>query len=169
MIRAICILVLLSVILAGCRTPKELTTDTKLKEQKNIENNVSVRDSSMVDRVVIQAVQKALNDKLIIKLNRVDYDTDKPIDPVTGKPPLKRETNIKLNKATNKLETDLSAVQTNEFTLSELVDKSKDKSKLEDSLKTKETNGFTLWETLGLCVAVSLFIGFITILTIKVK
>lgn len=37
--KAIYILVLFSVILTGCRAPKTLTTDTKLKEQKDIENN----------------------------------------------------------------------------------------------------------------------------------
>lgn len=167
--RAIYILVLLSVILVGCRAPKELTTDTKQKEQKNIENNISLVDTSTLDQVVSQAVQKALNEKLKIKLNRVEYDTDKPIDPETGERPKKSETKIDLEQETNELETDSTTIKTNELARSELVDKSKDKSKFEGSEKTKEKKGFTLLEALGLSVAASLFIGFVIFIISKIK
>lgn len=167
--RAIYILVLLSVILVGCRAPKELTTDTKQKEQKNIENNISLVDTSTLDQVVSQAMQKYFNEKLNININNKVYDTEKPADPETGKPPLKEETNISLSKETNELETDSTTIKTNESTRSELVDKSKDKSKFEGSEKTTEKKGFTFWEALGLSVAASLFIGFIIFLIGKFK
>lgn len=167
--RAIYILVLISVILVGCRAPKELTTDTNQKEQKNIENNISLVDTSTLDQVVSQAVQKALNSTLKIKLNRVEYDTDKPIDPETGERPKKSETKIDLEQETNELETDSTTIKTNESARSELVDKSKDKSKFEGSEKTTEKKGFTFWEALGLSVAASLFIGFVIFLIGKFK
>lgn len=167
--RAIYILVLLSVILAGCRAPKELTTDTKQKEQKNIENNISLVEVSALDQVVSNAMQKFFNEKLNININNKVYDTEKPADPETGKPPLKEETNINLSKETNELETDSTTIKTNESTRSELVDKSKDKSKFEGSEKTKEKKGFTLLEALGLSIAASLFIGFVIFIIGKIK
>jgi len=162
--RAIYILVLFSVILVGCRAPKELTTDTKHKEQKDIENNISLVEVSALDQVVSNAMQKFFNEKLNININNKVYDTEKPADPETGKPPLKEETNINLSKETNELETDSTTIITNESARSELVDKSKDKSKFEGSEKTTEKKGFTFWEALGLSVAASLFIGFVIFL-----
>lgn len=167
--KAIYILVLLSVILIGCRAPKELTTDTYQKAQKNIENNISLVDTSTLDHVVSQAVQKAINDKLKLKLNRVEYDTDKPIDPETGERPKKSETKIDLEQETNELETDSTIIKTNESARSELVGKSRDKSKFEGSEKTTKKKGFTFWEALGLSVAASFFIGFVIFLIGKFK
>ncbi|WP_108821041.1 hypothetical protein [Dysgonomonas sp. Marseille-P4361] len=165
--RAIYILLLLSVILVGCRAPKDMTSDTKQKEQRNIENNISLIDSSTLDQVVSQALQKAINEKLKIKLNHVEYDTDKPIDPETGERPKKSETNIDLEQETNELETDSTTIQTNETGRSELTDQSKDKSKFEGSEKTKEKKGFTFLQVLGLSVAASLFIGFVILIIRK--
>lgn len=167
--RAIYILVLLSVVLVGCRSPKELTTDTKQKEQKNIENNISLVDTSTLDQVVSQAIQKYFNEKLNINISNKVYDTEKPADPETGKPPLKKETNVSLSKETNELETDSTTIKTNESAQSELVDKSKDKSKFEGSEKTTQKKGFTFWEAFGLSVTASLFIGFIIFLIGKYK
>lgn len=167
--KAIYILVLLSVILVGCRAPKELTTDTRQQEQKNVENNISMVDTSTLDQVVNKAVQKVLNEKLNININNKVYDTDLPADPKTGKSPLKEETNISLSKEINELETDSTTIKTNESTRSELVDKSIDKSKFEGSEKTTEKKGFAFLEALGLSVAASLFIGFVIFLIGKFK
>lgn len=166
---AIYILVLLSLILTACRTSKELTTDTKQKEQRNIESNISLVDTSSFDQVVSEAMQKFFNEKLSIQVHTKVYDTDKPVDIETGKPPLKEETNINLSKETNEQLADSTTIKTNESARSELIDKSKDKSKLETAKKTTEKKGFTLWEILGLSVAVSLFAGFVLFLVHKFK
>lgn len=162
--RAIYILVLLSVILVGCRAPKELTTDTKQKEQKNIENNISLVDTSTLDQVVSQAMQKYFNEKLNININNKVYDTDKPADSETGKPPLKEETNISLSKEINELNTDSATMKTIESTRFAQVDQSEDKSKFESSEKITEKKGFAFLEALGLSVAASIFIGFVILI-----
>lgn len=154
---------------SSCGAPKELAIDTKTKEYKNIEKNIQQLDVSELDQVVSNAVQKALTEKLKIKLKHVEYDTDKPIDPETGERPKKSETDIDLEKETNELETDSTTIKTNSSTRSELVDKTKDKSKFEGSQKVEEKKGFTFWEGLGYSVGIGLFFGLLIFLIGKWK
>lgn len=150
------ILLLFSVFLIGCKTPKNLTTDTKQKEQKNIENNVSIVEATTLDEVMNRAIQKFFNEKLNININKKVYDTEKPADPETGKPPIKEETNINLSKETNETTAESAESKKTEAIASQLVDKSKDKSKFEGSEKTKTETGLKWWQKLisGIVLAI---------------
>lgn len=167
--RTIYILVLLTLTQISCRGSKELTTDTKQKEQKNIENTISSIDILTFKQIVNQSMQKFFNEKLNININNKVYDTEKAIDTETGKHPVKEETNISLSKETNETEQDSTTITTTESTRSQLVDKSKGKSTLESSEKIKEKKGFTLLEACGLSVAASLLIGFVIFIIGKIK
>lgn len=159
----------LAIFFTACKAPKNTLTDTKQKEQKNIENNISLVEASILDEVVSQAMQKFFTEKLHVNINNKIYDTEKPADPETGKPPLKEETNLNLSKETNEATNEKTETKKSEATASSLEDKSKDKSKFEVSGKTKTEKGFTLWAALGLSVAASLIIGFIIFLIGKFK
>lgn len=51
-----------------------------------------------------------INESLLITI--IEYDTDKPIDPETGKPPIKKETNIEKNKNEERDKTEETKLET---------------------------------------------------------
>lgn len=167
--RAIYILVLLSVILIGCRAPKNTTTDTRVKEQKDIQNNIKLSQDSAVYETIARAIQTAINERLNISLKQTKYDTDKPIDPETGKPPIKEENDINLTKETNAQITENTNGTKARRSSSELVDKSKDKSKSESSEKTKTETGLKWWQKMFVVIGVSSLIGLILFIISKFK
>ena len=166
---AIYILVLLSVILTGCRAPKTITTDTKLKEQKDIENNISLVEASTIDQAIDQAMQKFFNEKLNVNINKKVYDTATPADPETGKPPLKEETNVSLSKETNEATAETVKTETTETTASQFEDKSTDKSKVESSEKTKTETGLATWQKVLIGIGLASVIGLILFIVSKIK
>lgn len=157
----------LCMLLSACRASKELTTQQK--EQRKRENDVSLIDTSLLVQIVNRTTQKRLDEMLGLQIDQKVYDTDKMIDPKTGKHPLKEETHISLNKKTKELQTDSTTTKTNESTQFEVVDKSKDQLEIEGLEQVNEKKGFTFWEALGLSVVSSLFIGFVIFLISKFK
>lgn len=138
---------------AGCKSPKTVTTDSRIKEQKNIENDIKVSTDSAMYEAVNRAIQTAINERLNISVKQTKYDTDKPIDPETGKPPikedndinLKKETDTQVNENTNETKTSVSS--------SESIDKSKN--------KTKTKTGFKWWQKMFVVIGVSSLIGLV--------
>lgn len=167
--KVIYILFLFSVVLMACRSPKDTTADKRFKEQKDIENNISVSKTDQIDESVYKALSNFFNEKLSINIKNRVYDPEKPIDPETGKPPLKEETDIELNKETNETTRGSAQGKKVQTTAASLEDKSKDKSKIDNSEKTKTKTGFTFWEALGISVTTSLIIGLIIFLIAKFK
>lgn len=167
--RAIYILVLLSVILSGCRVPKTLTTDTKLKEQKDIGNNISLVEASTIDQAIKEVMQTFFNEKLNIHINNKVYDTEKPADPETGKPRLKEETNVSLSKETNEATAETIKIEMSEATTLQFEDKSTDKSKVDSSEKTKTETGLATCQKVLIGISLASLIGLIAFIVSKIK
>ena len=167
--KTIYILLLLSAILGGCRAPKNITTNTELKEQKDIENNVSLIEASTIDQAIDRAMQKFFNEKLNINISHKGYDTEKPADPETGKPPLKEETNISLSKETNEATAETVKTEITETTASQFEDKSTDKSKVDSSEKTKTETRLATWQKVLIVIGLVSVIGFIIFIVLKIK
>ena len=167
--KAIYILVLLSVLLASCRVPKSAATDTRLNEQKNIENNISLSETSAIDQAVNQAIQKFFDEKLNVNISNRVYDTEKPTDPETGRPPLKEETNINLKKQTNEATFENVRTETKQTNTSQFEDKGTDKSKVESSERTKTETGLATWQKILITIGLASVIGLILFIILKIK
>ena len=167
--KTIYLLLLFSAILVNCRAPKILTTNTELKEQKDIENNISLIEALTVDQIIDQAMQKFFNEKLNVNINNKVYDTEKATDPETGKPPLIAETNINLSKETNETIAETVKTETTEMADSQLEDKSTDKSKIDSSEKTKTKTGLATWQKVLIVIGFSCVIGLILFIVSKIK
>lgn len=147
--------------LIGCKSPKTVTTDMHQKEQRNVENDLTVTTDSVVYEAVARAIQTAINERLDISLKQTIYDTDKPIDPETGKPPVKEENDINLKKETgtqideNTNETKAGASS------SETIDKGKDKTKTDTAEKVKTETGLTGWQIMFAVILAGFLTGFV--------
>ena len=140
------LLALCAVFLTACKAPKNITTDTNVKEQKAIENNISLLETKDFEEYIKQVLHSFFNEKLNINITQTKYDTDKPTDSGTGKPPVKEVNNILISKETDVKQLETTNKETSENTVSQLEDKSKDKSKIEVKEKTETKIGLKGWQ-----------------------
>lgn len=150
--------------LAGCKSPKTATTDTHQKQLRNIENDLKVSRDSAVYETIARAIQTAINERLNISLKQTKYDTDKPIDPETGKPPIKEENDINLSKETETQIAENASETKASVSSIETIDKGKDKTKIEGKEKTKTETGLSKWQNFFICfggLSLTCLIGFL--------
>lgn len=90
------LLLLIIPLLLGCRVKRSLSVQTDKKaeyyEQKDVhEHKAESRDS--VGQKITEVVSKKESDTETEKIIKTtEYDTSKPVDPATGRPPVLRET-----------------------------------------------------------------------------
>lgn len=161
------LLVVFSVFVAGCRTVKpttpvsktevsEIKSDSKITGDVVEKTTIEENSKSKVEGSV-QINTKAEGKEVVKKAKEttvIDFDTNKPLSPVTGKPPVLRETKTTEREIT---ESDLKII---ESTLAELqlqVSNNKELSntvkqqeieirELRSQLKNKEKYGLTWWQ-----------------------
>ena len=127
------LLFILSLLLVtSCKASKEsLKVDqvNKIEKVNDIEK-LTENDKEEIANIVLTQL---VNENTSVKVVKTTYDTEKPIDPTTKKPPVAEELEVNIDK---KIESD-----TNQSLDSKASDKSKealkDKSKLKDNSKSK--------------------------------
>lgn len=150
------ILFLFTLFAFGCKAPQKVATENKVKEQKNISNDISTVETSSIDEAVQRAVEKLKSGKYGIVINHTEYDTDKPTDEATGKPPVKSDTKATISAEEETKETDNTKTDRQSSTSSEIQDKTKDKSKIDIGEKTKSERQYSQIEILAICFCIAL-------------
>jgi Cu/Ag efflux pump CusA len=138
----------------GCSTEKDflnklnLTAKDKTKADIMIDSTSVLKDTSTSHSSFVETIMKILeiDGSHVTEITITEYDTEKPIVEVTGKPPVLRETNKKTTKNIHQIDLnrqDQSSVNNYQTSLSDSTDvQVQDKSKYDieqtGSLETKE-------------------------------
>ncbi len=133
----------------GCKSKRELSRDLEYartyQEQKDIlEHESTKRDSESLNTIeIIRSKELDLDTETNVKI--VEYDTSKPIDPATGKPPVLRESESTI-KAKKNEKNAMAGKQVDNNNISNQSDKSRvdksavlDKAKGTDRMKEKKS------------------------------
>jgi hypothetical protein len=99
----LCALFILLLLPMSCKTQKDTSSKTDLKIENKTNADVELQSSEVKTENSSKDVEEKANhlkssefDGIrTIEENEIEYDTSKPIDPVTGKPPVKKERNKK--------------------------------------------------------------------------
>lgn len=99
--------IILICFLASCSGTRKLTssssTSTKLEQKSETHENATLTDKSATKRDSVGSLVKSQVDSIysdfVAKVT--EYDSDKPNDPVTGKPPIIRETELVYHRASS--------------------------------------------------------------------
>lgn len=167
-------------LLIGCKS-KDSSVKSKYKAETEIkndiyENHVSISDSQSTESIKdseISNIDIQTNENTSIIQNIVEYDTDKPIDPNTGKHPVKKETTNYINSNKEQKENSQSeknsdqskSENSNKKDISSIVDNSALTKKEESEVSIKEEKSLTLyqeaciWFTSLVLVALALYLG----------
>lgn len=141
-------LMLVMSIVCSCGSSKSSLKQTTATEQKSITQK---NDSSVTDKKVVIVENENLNEE--VKEVTTEYDTDKPINPETGKHPVKKET----VKTTSKGNTSMKRTEDDTKNISTTVEQStvnkKESVTAEQNKQKSETNVFKQIKWLVLSLA----------------
>lgn len=176
LVRAILIRMLIAFVLGfcmgffmGCKTPQRVATENIGKEQKNIAKDITSSETSSIDEGVQRSIEKLKNGNYEVVISHTEYDTDKPVDTISGKPPVKSDTKTRISAREDIKETDNMVTDRKETLSSELSDKTIDKSKLQTEDKTKTERELSRIEVLSICLVAALFIVLVIYIIRKFK
>lgn len=93
-------------ILAGCRSTKQEQSQATMDARQDIKTDVTLTSDTRINEAVKNALETMINEHLNIDIRNTRYDTDKPADPVTGLPPVAETKDVKINRRTDKTQTD---------------------------------------------------------------
>jgi hypothetical protein len=86
-------------LLAGCKAGKPLlSTSSEVKTEEHVKKDIvaSTKEKQSEQSSVSEIKTVDEEEKTVTK--KTEYDTDKPVDPATGKPPVKSETTAETTK-----------------------------------------------------------------------
>lgn len=130
-------LMLVMSVVCSCGSSKSSLKQKTTTEQKSITQK---NDSSVTDKKVVIVENENLNEE--VKEVTTEYDTDKPINPETGKHPVKKET----VKTTSKGNTSMKRTEDDTKNISTTVEQStvnkKESVTVEQNKQKSETNIF---------------------------
>lgn len=95
---AIPLCLLLAVWLTACRASKRDRFNMTQAENASLDKNSHSVAESNLQTEIKAVIEGVLSESLNFEKQEIQYDTDKPVLPETGKPPVKKETEIKLSQ-----------------------------------------------------------------------
>lgn len=160
---------ILILVLFSCKSPQKAVSELKQKEDIAINNDITVADNKIMSEIADRIMQRITKDRMNIGIKNTKYDTDKAVDPATGKHPVTEENEININKETDVQETENIHQEKDSVSSIQSSDNSQIDKHLElEKEETKEI-GLEWWQKLFIVIGASCLIGFSIWLFIKIK
>ena len=117
--------VILLLLFIGCKTPLKVTNSQKLEvtDKTQVATTLKQKSKQEVEVSTLKTIEKTEN--VVTTTKTTEYDTEKPINPTTGKPPVKSETETTQTVSSNKITQENTTVAASDTTTIEKTDSSK--------------------------------------------
>lgn len=135
--RTAAIILVAALCFSSCRSVRKEKTQTAQSEQKTVNSDLTLADDSHLAQTISEAITRAINERLNLSIKKTVFDTDKPTDPITGKPPVKEETDLKLRKERETKEQETTEIQTDQKAAIRATDKGKTETETKTNTQTK--------------------------------
>ena len=162
-------ILLACVCLLSCKSPQKTVSNSKLDEEINISNDISLTDDKHVKELTDQIIKRLINERLNVDIKNIKYDTEKPVDSGTGKHPVSEETEININRETNVNETDSTHQETDSVSALKTKDNSNSRIKTKVEIKEEKQTGLSDLQKKLITVGIFSIIGIIIFIIIKIK
>ena len=163
------VFIILSLLVLSCKSPQKVVSNSKQNQKTQINNDVSLTDDKHPKELTDQIIKRLFNERLNIDIQNIKYDTEKPIDSITGKHPVSEETNININRETNVNATDSIHQETDSVSVTKTKDNSQITVKTKTETKEEKRNGLSGLQKKLIAVGVFSIIGFIVFIIIKIR
>ena len=163
------IFILACVCLFSCKSQQKTVSSSKLNQEAKINNDILLTDDTRLKELTDQIIKRLFNERLDIDIQKIKYDTEKPVDPITGKHPVSEVSNININRETNVNETDSIHQETDSVSTTKTKDNSQIAVKTKIDTKEEKEPGLNSLQKKLIAVGVFSIIGFIVFIIIKIK
>jgi hypothetical protein len=155
--------------LLSCKSPQKVVSGSKLNQETNISNDISSSDESRVKELIDQVIKRLINERLNVDVQNIKYDTEKPVDSITGKNPVSEETKINIRRETEANETNSIHQETDSVSAVKIKDNSQAVIKTKTETKEEKETGLKGWQKALMTVGGLVIIGFVVFIIIKIR
>jgi hypothetical protein len=160
------IFLVLSFVSCGTRMT---TAVTKQHEQTTVENRMSLTGGDYLHELTEQTLLRLVNSRHNVSIGQIKYDTDRPVDTLTGRPPIAEEISITINTDTEIIERDNIASESRSGTFIGLDDISAAGSDVQAETTESKQTGMNAFRTTLMYAGGLLIIAVIAIIALKAK
>lgn len=146
-----------------------MVSNSKQNQETQINNDILLTDDKHLKELTDQIIKRLFNERLNIDIQNIKYDTEKPVDSITGKHPVSEETNININRETNVNETDSIHQETDSVSVTKTKDNSQIAVKTKTETKEEKQIGLSGLQKKLIAVGVFSIIGLIIFIIIKIR
>lgn len=161
--------IILSLLVLSCKSPQKMVSNSKQNQETQINNDISLTDDKHLKELTDQIIKRLFNERLNIDIQNIKYDTEKPVDSITGKHPVSEETNININRETNVNETGSIHQETDSVSVTKTKDNSQIAVKTKTETKEEKQTGLSGLQKKLIAVGIFSIIGFIVFIIIKIR
>lgn len=158
----------LSLFFFSCKTQKTLVTE-KVNQDTTIETDISLNDYKHIIETSNQDIEQWIQDQIQVTVKTVQYDTEKPIDPVTGKHPVKQEKEVNVNRQKEAHTKDSISGQKQIQTEKKITDQTQVTQSIQTETKEEKRTGLQPWQKVLMVVGASTVVVFILYSVNKIK
>lgn len=163
------VFIIVSLLVLSCKSPQKIVSSSKQNQETQINNDISLTDDKHLKELTDQIIKKLFNERLNIDIQNIKYDTEKPVDSITGKHPVSEETNINISRETNVNETGSIHQETDSVSVTKTKDNSQIAVKTKTETKEEKQTGLSGLQKKLIAVGVFSIIGFIVFIIIKIR
>jgi len=155
--------------LISCKSPQKVVSESKVNQETKLNNDMSSSEDKRVKDLTEQIITLIIHERLNVDFENIRYDTEKPVDSVTGKHPVVEETKINVQKDTSVNKTD--SIRNETDSISTVITKDNSQTTVKTKVETKEEKQTGLNGLQKKLIAAGIFsiIGFIAFFLYKIK
>jgi hypothetical protein len=156
---------LVVLLLLSCKAQQSTSLAAKTKAQTDVYNDITLSVQDSLLRSYERDIVRLINEHSSIKI--IKYDTSKPVDPITNRPPVSEETTI--NTETELIENDSAKDVTQSASGLDIKDNSRINADVKTSVAGKSKTGLSDIQKWLIYIGVFAIIAVVLAIIIKVK
>jgi hypothetical protein len=153
---------------ASCGTQTS-NVSTRQDGRTSAENRLSLAGDGYSRELTEQTLSRLLNSRQRVSIKQVRYDTGRPIDTLTGRPPIVEEIDIVINTDTEIVESDSTVSKSHNRTTVSIDDISIAETDVRTETVSSKKSGLSVIQKTLMYAGIVLIIAVVIIIILKVK
>lgn len=153
---------------SACK-PQKMLSDSKINQEIKTNNDVYSAEDRLMQERIDRLMRRLVYEELIIDQHTTKYNTDAPVDTITGRHPVSEQTDLKISRNTTVNETDSTHKQSAAASSVKTADKSNMSVKTKSELKEENHSILDDLEDVATAFSILLIIGLVIYIIVKTK
>jgi len=156
-------------VLFSCKTPQQSTSVIKQQEAINTNSHLSLIDENVLYEFSEQELIRLINEKFTVKIKQIKYDTSKPVDTLTQRPPILEETDIVIEKDSEMTEIENTNIELFNEQKTDVDENKEAAQTINTETKEKTKSGLSNIQKGFMTLGVIMIVSIVIFIVVKVK